>query len=70
MNYSQFPEENSGLDYYEDDREVDEGTAIVPQRNFKPVNKSQGPIEQPPRRKTSPRKPMYDFGGDSDYEDL
>ena len=60
--------EDTGLDYYEDDREVDEATAVVPQRKMRPMNKSQGPVDKRPRRGASPKKPMYDFG-DSDYED-
>lgn len=54
------------MDYFEDDREVDEGTAIAPQRP-RPV-KSQRPTNDPVRRATSPRKPMYEFGTDEEDE--
>lgn len=57
--------ESSGLDYIEDDIEVDEGTAVAPQR--RPTVKS-GPPPQRKSGRTSPSKPMYEFG--TDDEDL
>ena len=34
------------------------------------MNKSYGPVESQPKRGPSPKKPMYDFGRDSDFEDM